>query len=98
MNQIKDSAPSTHNAFQYANLLYDLHIKRSLISIGNEIINDAVENKNAQEGKSLIEKAENNLYNLSQIGNIDRKHLVFKEALKDAIDIINAIEIFLTLT
>tara|TARA_Y100000590_G_C15729613_1_gene1016511 strand:- start:1217 stop:2731 length:1515 start_codon:yes stop_codon:yes gene_type:complete len=90
LNQIKDSAPSTHNAFQYANLLYDLHIKRSLISIGNEIINDAVENKNAQEGKSLIEKAENNLYNLSQIGNIDRKHLVFKEALKDAIDIINA--------
>ena len=30
LNQIKDSAPISHNAFQYASLLYDLHIKRSL--------------------------------------------------------------------
>ena len=58
LNQIKDSAPSTHNALQYANLLYDLHIKRSLISIGNEIINQAIENKDLLEGKSLIENAQ----------------------------------------
>ena len=90
LNQIKDSAPSTHNAFQYANLLYDLHIKRSLISIGNETINIAIENEENLDGKSLIENAENSLYNLSQIGNIDRKHLSFSEALKDAINIINA--------
>ena len=46
LNQIKDSTPSTHNAYQYASLLYDLHIKRSLISIGNEIIYNSSENKN----------------------------------------------------
>ena len=90
LNQIKDSAPSTHNAFQYAMLLYDLHIKRSLISIGNEIISNAAENEKDLDGKSLIENAENSLYNLSQTGNIDRKHLSFNEALKDAINIINA--------
>ena len=90
LNQIKDSAPSTHNAFQYAKLLYDLHIKRSLISIGNEIINDASENEKDLDGLSLIENAENNLYNLSQTGNIDRKHVTFNDALKDAINIINA--------
>ena len=82
LNQIKDSAPSTHNAFQYAMLLYDLHIKRSLISIGNEIISNAAVNENDLDGKSLIENAENSLYNLSQTGNIDRKHLSFNEALK----------------
>ena len=37
LNQIKDSAPSTQNAHQYAKLLYDLHIKRSLIGIGQTI-------------------------------------------------------------
>ena len=90
LNQIKDSAPSTHNAFQYAMLLYDLHIKRSLISIGNEIIADAIENEVDLDGNSLIEKAENNLYNLSQSGSVDRKHLSFNDALNDAIKIINA--------
>ena len=90
LNQIKDSTPSTHNAIQYARLLYDLHIKRSLISIGNEIINKTVENEDDVDGNSLIENAENSLYNLSQTGNIDRKHLSFNEALKDAINMINA--------
>ena len=90
LNQIKDSAPSTQNAFQYAMLLYDLHIKRSLISIGNEIINNATDNEKVLDGTSLIEDAENSLYNLSQIGSIDRKHISFSESLKDAINIVTA--------
>ncbi len=89
LKQIKDSAPSSQNAFQYARLLYDLHIKRSLISIGNEIVQETITNEEELEGKNLIENAENNLYNLSQTGNIDRKHLLFKEALKNAVDIID---------
>ena len=61
LNQIKDSAPSTHNAFQYARLLYDLHIKRSLISIGNEMVQNTIENKKELDGSALIEISENNL-------------------------------------
>ena len=34
LNQIKDSAPSTQNTFQYAKIIYELHIKRSLVGIG----------------------------------------------------------------
>ena len=41
------------------------------------------------DGKNLIENAENDLYNLSQTGSADRKHAMFSEALKDAIDIID---------
>ena len=89
LNKIKDTAPSTHNAFQYGRLLYDLHIKRSLISIGNEIIQNTIENKKDLDGENLIEIAEHNLFNLSQSGSIDRKHLMFKDALKNAIDIID---------
>jgi len=89
LNQIKDSAPSTQNAYQYAKLLYDLHIKRSLINIGNTIIQDTINNENNLEGVNLIENAENDLYNLSQTGNSERKHSLFGEALKSAIDIID---------
>ena len=89
LNQIKDSAPSTQNAYQYARLLYDLHIKRSLIGIGNSIIQDTITNENELEGVGLIENAETDLYNLSQTGNADRKYALFGDALKTAIDIID---------
>jgi replicative DNA helicase len=89
LNQIKDSAPSTQNAYQYARLLYDLHIKRNLIGIGNTIIQDTVTNDNNLDGLGLIENAENDLYNLSQTGNADRKFSMFGVALKNAIDVID---------
>jgi replicative DNA helicase len=89
LNQIKDSAPSTQNAYQYARLLYDLHIKRSLIGIGKNIIQDTISNEEDLEGINLIENAENDLYNLSQTGNSDRKYSLFGEALKKAIDVID---------
>ena len=41
------------------------------------MIQNTIENTEDLEGSSLIEIAENNLYNLSQTGNIDRKHLSF---------------------
>ena len=89
LNQIKDAAPSTQNAYQYARLLYDLHIKRSLIGIGKNIIQDTISNEEDLEGINLIENAENDLYNLSQTGSSDRKYSLFGESLKKAIDIID---------
>ena len=87
--QIKDSTPSIQNTYQYAKLLYDLHIKRSLLGIGNGIIQNTVSNKDDLSGVDLIEKAENDLYNLSQTGSADRKFSLFSEALKSAINIID---------
>ena len=89
LNQIKDASPSTQNAYQYAKLLYDLNIKRNLVGIGNNIIQDTISNEDDLEGIDLIENAENDLYNLSQTGNADRKHSLFNEALKSAIDVID---------
>mgnify|MGYP001438900976 FL=1 len=74
LNQIKDSAPSTHNVYHYAKIIYELHIKRSLVGIGQNIIQETIENSNELEGNDLIENAENDLYNLSQSGNTERKY------------------------
>ena len=87
--QIKDSTPSTQNTYQYAKLLYDLHIKRSLLGIGNGIVQNTISNKDDLSGVDLIEKAENDLYNLSQTGSADRKYSLFSDALKSAINIID---------
>ena len=89
LNQIKDSAPSTQNPYQYGKIIYDLHIKRNLIAIGQNLISDTTQNEENSDGAELIEKAENELYQLSQTGNTERKYSFFKEALKNAVNIIN---------
>ena len=89
LNQIKDSAPSTQNPYQYGKIIYDLHIKRNLIAIGQNLITDTSINEDNEDGIELIERAENDLYQLSQTGNTERKYSFFREALKNAVNIIN---------
>jgi len=89
LNQYKDSSPSTQNTFQYAKIIYELHLKRSLIGIGQNIINDTFETNTENTGENLIESAENELYTLSNTGNAERKYSKFGDSLKDAVNIIN---------
>lgn len=89
LNQYKDSSPSTQNTFQYAKIIYELHLKRSLIGIGKNIIEDTYESNTENTGENLIENAENELYNLSNSGSAERKYSKFGDSLKDAVDIIN---------
>ena len=64
LNQLKDSAPSTQNTFNYAKIIYDLYVKRNLVGIAHNIIQETnTDNNNLVE---FDENAENDLYNLSQ--------------------------------
>ena len=88
LNQIKDSAPSTQNTFNYAKIIYDLYVKRNLVGIARNIIEETNTNNN-NIVENLIENAENDLYNLSQTGNSDRSFINFGNALQGAVDIIS---------
>ncbi len=87
-NQLKDSAPSTQNTFNYAKIIYDLYVKRNLVGIAQNIIQETNTNNN-NIVENLIESAENDLYNLSQTGNSDRSFINFGNALQGAVDIIS---------
>ncbi len=87
LNQIKDSAPSTQNTYNYARIIYDLYVKRNLVGIAHNIIQETNTNHNLAE--NLIENAENDLYNLSQTGNADRSFINFGNALQGAVEIIS---------
>tara|TARA_A100001011_G_scaffold349787_1_gene388618 strand:- start:227 stop:1735 length:1509 start_codon:yes stop_codon:yes gene_type:complete len=89
LNQIKDSTPSTQNAFNYAKLIYDLYIKRNLVGLAHNIIQQTNNNQENLTGDNLIENAENDLYLLSQTGSSERKYIDFGSALKGAVDIIS---------
>ncbi len=88
LNQLKDSAPSTQNTYNYGKIIYDLYVKRNLVGIAHTIIQESNTNSNVTVD-NLIETAENDLYNLSQSGNSDRKYVNFGSALKGAVDIIS---------
>nr|MBT6355359.1 replicative DNA helicase [Pelagibacteraceae bacterium] len=89
LNEVKDSSPSTQNTFQYAKIIYELHLKRSLVGIGQNIIQETFDNGSENTGESLIEIAENDLYNLSNTGSAERKYSKFGDSLKEAVNIIN---------
>ena len=88
LEQLKDSAPSTQNTYNYAKIIYDLFIKRSLIGLAHNIIQETSSNNNSL-AENLIEEAENDLYNLSQSGDLDRSYVNFGNALQGAVDIIS---------
>ena len=90
LNHIRDSAPSTQNTVNYGKLIYDLHLKRNLVGIAHNIIQETNNKSDHLGGNDLIENAENELYLLSQTGNADRKFLDFGTALKNAVDISEA--------
>ncbi len=88
LNQLKDSAPSTQNTYNYGKIIYDLYVKRNLVGIAHNIIQETSSNSN-ELAENLIENAENDLYNLSQTGNSDRSFINFGYALQGAVDIIS---------
>ncbi len=88
LNQLKDSAPSTQNTYNYAKIIYDLYIKRNLVGVAHNIIQETSSEDNIL-AENLIENAENDLYNLSQSGNTNRSFINFNNALKGAVDIIS---------
>ncbi len=88
LNQIKDSSPSTQNTYTYAKIIYDLYVKRNLLSIAHNLIQDTNSNQEAT-AENLIETAENNLYLISESGQSERSFLKFTDALKGAVDIIS---------
>lgn len=90
LKQIKDSTPSMVNVFNYGKIIYDLHIRRSLLSIGNEIIDYAQIKDSEKNGALQIEDAEQKLFNLSQKGSFERKYLSLGEALNEAVENIDA--------
>ena len=88
LNELKDSAPSTQNTYNYGKIIYDLYVKRNLVGVAHNIIKETSSNIN-ELAENLIENAENDLYNLSQTGNSDRSFINFGNALQGAVDIIS---------
>jgi replicative DNA helicase len=78
------------NAEDYGRAIYDLAIRRSLITIGEDMVNIAYDAPVEMTARAQIEEAERRLYELAETGRYDGGFHGFSDALKAAIDMAGA--------
>jgi len=81
------SAVTVINAHEYGRIIYDLHLKRELISLGEDVVNKAYSGQLEDSATTQIEQAEQTLYDLATTGNYEGGFKNFKEAIVEAVEI-----------
>ncbi|MCL6229516.1 replicative DNA helicase [Bartonella bilalgolemii] len=74
------------NAEDYGRVIYDLFIRRSLINLGNEVVNTAFDAPLELTPIQQIERIERDLFQLAEKGKYGGGFESFDEAIKKAID------------
>ncbi|MGV6811422.1 MAG: replicative DNA helicase [Brevirhabdus sp.] len=88
--RLAGSAISAFAARDYAQMIYDLAIRRELIGLGREISAKAGDVQVASEPKDQIVEAEQALYKLGEEGKADSGFQSFLKAVTDAVNVANA--------
>ncbi|MCG7393974.1 replicative DNA helicase [Microvirga sp. ACRRW] len=79
-------ATTVINAEDYGRTIYDLAIRRSLINIGEDVVNNAFDAPVDSSPRDQIEEAERRLYSIAETGRTDGGFQRFSDALTAAID------------
>ena len=88
--RLAGAAISAFAARDYAQMIYDLAIRRELIAVGNDIADRAQRMDVASEPKEQIVLAEQTLYQLAEQGQSDTGFQSFLKAVTDAVQVANA--------
>ncbi|MGE0746996.1 MAG: replicative DNA helicase [Rhodospirillales bacterium] len=83
--RLAENAVTIVNADDYGRLIHDMHLRRELIDLGTEVVNDAYAGDLEQSATSQIESAEQRLYDLATTGEKDGGFQPFAEAMRSAI-------------
>ncbi|MGR3388833.1 replicative DNA helicase [Sagittula sp.] len=84
------SAVSTFAVRDYAQMIYDLSVRRDLIRLGREISDKAAKVDVASEPREQIVEAEQKLYKMAEQGNAESGFQSFLRAVTEAVNVANA--------
>src|SRR5271167_1629685 len=84
--RLATEATTIINAYDYGRSVYDLSMRRELISIGEDVVNVAYDAPVDSSPRDQIEEAERRLYQIAEAGRYDGGFQRFSEALKIAVD------------
>jgi replicative DNA helicase len=65
----------------YINLLHDLKIRRNLIQISQETLDESLNKSTEINAEEIIEKTEKKLFDIAEKGKFNKSYIDFKEAL-----------------
>ncbi len=88
--RLAGAAISTFAAREYAQMIYDLAIRRKLMDLGREIAAKAARVDVASEPKDQIVEAEQQLYKLGEQGKTSQGFQSFLKAVTDAVTVADA--------
>ncbi len=88
--RLAGASVSVFAARDYAQMIYDLAIRRDLMAIGEEITDKAQRIEVSNEPSEQIVEAEQRLYALSEQGQVDSGFQSFLKAVTDAVNMANA--------
>ena len=88
--RLAGAAISAYAARDYAQMIYDLAVRRELIGLGRDIAAKAAKVEIASEPKEQIVEAEQRLYKLGEQGVAERGFQSFLKAMTDAVNIASA--------
>lgn len=74
------------NTEDYAQSIYDLHMRRELIQLGEEIVNDSFDIKLDADANNTIEMAEGRLFSLAESGDMKGGFVTLRDSVLVAID------------
>ena len=86
--RLAGSAVTVINAEHYGRAIHDLALRRSLVNIGEEVVNDAYDGPLDQPASEQIEEAEHRLYQLAEEGRVDPGGQQFAAPLTSAVEMI----------
>ena len=84
--KITKFATSSRQSIEYSKIIYDMYVRRELIKISENIIENAKMSDLNISGQSIIEDSEKILYDLAEKGSVSSSLIKFDDAVKQTID------------
>jgi replicative DNA helicase len=84
--RLASGAVTIMNAVDYGRAIHDLYLRRELITLGEDVVNDAFRQDLDDHAAEQIERAEKRLFDLATAGNSEGGFRAFGTALASAID------------
>ena len=84
--KITKFATSSRQSIEYSKIIYDMFVRRELIKISENIIDNAKINDLNTNSQTIIENSEKVLYDLAERGSSNSALLKFDEAIKQTVN------------
>ena len=87
LSTLAQAAPALPNVRDFANIIHDLFVRRALVHIGEDIVNQAYEAPHEKTPQAQIEEAEKALYRVSETSKYGGGPQSFVDAARETINL-----------